>query len=196
MQLVRRHGEQVDPELIDACRDLSGGLHGVGVEVGAASLARDRDQLADRLDGADLVVRVHDADQDRVGPERPAQVGGIDQPGAIDGEPRHFEAGLLERVRRTQHRIVLDRGRNHVPSLVGIPLRDPLEREVVALRSARCEDDFLGRHPVISGDLVARLVDCLARALTEPINTRGVAELVGEVRHHRLEHLGIEWCRR
>ena len=87
---------------------------------------------------------------------------------------------------------MLDGGCDHMPSAVGVPLRDPLEREVVALRSARREDDLLGRNPVIVGDLVARLVNCLARALTKPVDTGGVAELVGKVRHHRLEHLGIE----
>src|ERR1700694_24975 len=88
---------------------------------------------------------------------------------------------------------MLDGGGDHVPSAVGVPLRDPLEGEVVALGAAGGEDDFLGRHAVVGGDLIARLVDRLAGALSEAVDAGGIAELIGEIGHHRLEHLGIEW---
>jgi len=110
----------------------------------------------------------------------------------VDGQPRDLKASLFERVRRAEHRVVLDGGGDHVPAAVDVTLRDPLKGEVVALRAARRENDFFGRHPVIGSDLVPRLVDCLPRALTEPVDAGGIAKLVGEVRHHRLKHLGIE----
>lgn len=63
IDLVARDGEKIDPELIiDLRRDLADGLGGVGVQEHAA-LAGDLRDLGDRLDRADLVVRVHDADQ-------------------------------------------------------------------------------------------------------------------------------------
>jgi len=86
-----------------------------------------------------------------------------------------------------------ERGIVVAAAALGVPLRDPLEREVVALRAAGGEDHFLGRHTVIGSDLVARLVDRLARPLSQSVHAGGVAVLIGEVRHHRLEHLGIEW---
>ena len=90
---------------------------------------------------------------------------------------------------------MLDRRRDHVPATVRVPLRDPLQGEVVALRAARGEDDLLGRHPIEGGYLIPRLVDRLAGSLPEAVDARGVPELFGEIGHHRLEHFRIERCR-
>ena len=50
-----------------------------------AVLARDAGDLGDRLERADLVVGVHDADQHRPGLDRPAHVLGVHDPEAVDG---------------------------------------------------------------------------------------------------------------
>ena len=51
---------------------LAGRLHGIGVEQGAV-LVGDAGQLGDRLDRADLVVRVHHGDEGRLGPRQAAE---------------------------------------------------------------------------------------------------------------------------
>ena len=72
VELVRRQRQQIDAERLDVDRDLAHRLHGVGVHERAV-LVCDRGQFRDRLDGADLVVRVHHRDQRRVLGHRLAQ---------------------------------------------------------------------------------------------------------------------------
>ena len=82
-------GQQVDAEFVHTRGDLADGLRGVGVE-GDAVLACDVGDLGDRLDGADLVVGVHDGDEDGAGLDRAGDVVGVDQAVAVDrqdGQP-------------------------------------------------------------------------------------------------------------
>ena len=65
VELVRRERQQIDAERAHVDRNLADRLHGVGVHQRAA-LVRDRRELRDRLNRADLVVRVHDRDERRV----------------------------------------------------------------------------------------------------------------------------------
>ena len=66
------------------------GLHGVGVHRDAV-LVGDRGELGDRLDGADLVVGPHHADQRdvvRVALERRAHASGVDPADGVDRRAR------------------------------------------------------------------------------------------------------------
>ena len=55
-------------------------------------LASHGHQVSDGLDGADLVVRVHDAHQDGVRPQRFVQGAGVDQPETINRQTGHLKA--------------------------------------------------------------------------------------------------------
>ena len=87
VDLVRREREQVDAQAVDVEVERAGRLHGVGVE-GDARVVRldDARDLGDRLDGADLVVGVHDGDQGRVGAQGAREVVGVDEALAVDRE--------------------------------------------------------------------------------------------------------------
>ena len=85
VELVAGDREQIDAELVHAGRNLADRLGGVGMEEDPV-LAGDARALLDRLDGADLVVGVHDADEDRARRDRPAQVVGIDAAGPSTGK--------------------------------------------------------------------------------------------------------------
>jgi len=61
VELVAGDGEEIDPERADVDGNFSGGLHGVRVEVDVI-LSGDAADLFERLDCAELVVRVHDSD--------------------------------------------------------------------------------------------------------------------------------------
>jgi hypothetical protein len=65
VDLVAGEREQVDVVGLHVDGNLADGLHGVGVEDDALLVAELAD-LGDGLDDADLVVRVHDADEDRL----------------------------------------------------------------------------------------------------------------------------------
>ena len=62
---------------LDVDRNLARGLHRVGVEVNVG-FGGDVADLVDRLQHAGFVVRDHDADQLRVGPQRALDVVGIE----------------------------------------------------------------------------------------------------------------------
>ncbi len=72
VHLVGAERHQVDVIGLHIHRDLAEGLHGVAVEENVF-FAADFTDLAHRLDDADLVVCVHDADQHGVGGNRVAQ---------------------------------------------------------------------------------------------------------------------------
>src|SRR6266446_7706554 len=83
VELVAGDGEQIDAELVDFGRDLSDRLRRVGVKANSV-LPRDGADFLDRLDGADLVVGMHDAYQDRLRSNGATHVLGIDPARAID----------------------------------------------------------------------------------------------------------------
>jgi hypothetical protein len=75
--------QKIDAELVDASSDLPDRLGSVGVH--DAVLAGRLRAILDRLDGADLVVGMHDADKDRVRRDRSAKIAEVDPPCAVDG---------------------------------------------------------------------------------------------------------------
>ena len=68
VHLVPGDRQQIDLQLIDLRADLADRLRGVGVQRNLVLVA-DGGDLPQRLDRADLVVGVHDADQQRIGPD-------------------------------------------------------------------------------------------------------------------------------
>ena len=67
--------QKIDAELIYVGRNLADGLGGIGVKQDAV-LMGDSGAILDRLDRADLVVGMHDADEDRARRDRFAKVVG------------------------------------------------------------------------------------------------------------------------
>ena len=143
-------------------------LDGVGVHRDAV-LGRDRDDLVDRLQGADLVVGPHHRDQrDRLGVALDRVAQRVDVEPAASGRPGSSSTvGALasrEPVQRVEHGVVLDGGGEDpgAPRVGGQPRPvDALEREVVGLGAAG------GEHH-LAGPAVQRLGDRLPRLLDDP----------------------------
>src|SRR5207237_9675473 len=107
--------------------DVDSRLYGVSMKVGIAVFPGHPRQLAYRFDRANLVVRMHDADQDGVRSQRLPKRIWIHQPEAIDAQAGDLEAVSFQRLCGAQHRIVLDRRGDDVPSPVAVPAGDSLE---------------------------------------------------------------------
>ena len=108
VELVGRQRQQVHAERAHVYRHLADGLHGVGVEQGAVA-SSDRGQVGDRLDGADLVVGVHDGDDGGLRRENAFERGGGDD--AVGGH-RHggpFVTAAREMPAGVEDGFVLDR---------------------------------------------------------------------------------------
>ena len=106
-------------------------------------------------------------------------------------------AVLLEPLAGVEDRLVLGDARDDVVALLAVHLGDALDREVVRLGRAAGEDDLLRVRADQIGDLLARLLDRLFGFPAERmVAAGGVAEVLGEVRQHRLDDARIDRRRR
>jgi len=167
VKLVRGERQQVDVLRLDVNGQVSRGLHGVGVEQ-HARLAADGADLADRQDGADLVVGVHNGNQARIladGVFHLLRRHGAD---GADGEKLDGEALFFELLERVQHGVVLERGRNDV--LFAFAFAEARGREdglIVGLSAAGGEVNFARGSVQAFGDAVARAEQRPGRLLAD-----------------------------
>src|SRR5260370_10265260 len=73
IEFVPGNGEEINSQSVDVDRDFPRGLYGVGVEVDVGFLG-DAADFFDRLDGAELVVGVHDGGQKGFRPDGAGQI--------------------------------------------------------------------------------------------------------------------------
>ena len=180
--------QEIDSRRFDVHRNLPDRLRRVGVEDDPLVLG----QLSNRrhvLDRADLVVREHDRDEDRLVRDRLANRVELHQTVRPHGHVRRLEALPLQALTDVQARPLLDGGGDDVVALFPVHLGDALDREIDRLGPPGSEDDFLG----IPGaddlrDLIPRAVDgVLGLPAERVVPARRVAELLGEVGNHRLD---------
>ena len=150
--LVSREGSRIHAELLHIERHLAQGLHGIGVEEGAA-LVGQRRQLADGLDGAHLGIRRLHRDEHRVVGERLGQRRGLDEALAVGAQVGDEHALALEAPAGREHGIVLDGGGDDVQravllagkaALLGGRLHKAEDGRVVGLGGTGGEDDLIG----------------------------------------------------
>jgi hypothetical protein len=173
-------------------------LHRVGVERDLVRAGK-RGQLADRLDGAHLVVRPHDAHQgDAAGPARgcldplPQRVGLYP---AVAVDRQRIDHGALvagQPVGRVEDRVVLDRADQQPAARGGCrPARpeDPFDREVVGLGPAAGKDHFARAGAQRLGDDLPGLLHGPPCPAARRVQRRRVAH-PPELGGHRLDRLG------
>ncbi len=184
VDLMGRDGQEVDPELAGVDVDLAEGLDGVGVD-GDVALVGDPDDLGDRLNGADLVVGVHDRDEPRLRGQGRAEMVEADRAEGVDGQIGDLDASLLQGLGRLDDGRVLDRGGDEFVPLRG-RVEGPEDGEVVGLGARAGEKDLApvdaqgGRHPLAG--LGHELLDPPA----DRIERGGIAEMLAEEPGHLL----------
>ena len=153
-----------------------------------ALLAADLADLGQRLDDADFVVHRHDRDDDGVVGDRGTQDVEIDQAVLLHRQVGDGKALLLEVTAGIEHALVLGHGGDDVVAPVLVEVGHALDRQVVRFGGARGVDDFLLVGADQLGDLGTRLLDAFLGLPAVGVAARmGVAELVGEIRHHRFQ---------
>ncbi len=135
IDLMAGERQHIDVVLLHIDRNLAHSLHRVGVEDDALLVAELAD-LGDRLNHADLVVRIHDRDQDRLVVDGALQVFEIDQPIRLHRQIGHAVALLLQPLAGIEHSLVLGHLGDDVVAALAVHLRDALDREIVRLGGA------------------------------------------------------------
>ena len=181
VHFMAAEGVEVDAESGEIQGEAAGDLDAVGVEEGS-SVMGEGGKFGDRLEGAELVVGVHDGDEAGLWAEGGLQGGGGYQTVRVrlqDGEvgvtgERLGDGGMFER------------GGDDVAVGAG-------EGEVVGFSSAAREDDFFGRAAEAGGELAAGGFEELFGALAMLMDAGGVA--VGFRQHWNEcgEDVGGDW---
>jgi hypothetical protein len=188
---VAGNGEQVDAQCVHVGGDLSHRLGGVGMDENAV-LAGDAADLGDRLDGAHLIVGMHDADENGLRRNRPGHIVGIDPAEAVDRNDAHVEALPIQEAAGPEDCPMLDGTDNDVVALAPQRPGHPFEREVVGLAAAAREDDLVALGAEHRRDLAARFLKCGLRTRSRPMPARRIAEMIFQVRPHRRGDRGID----
>src|SRR5439155_24556877 len=105
---------------------------------GDTALATDAADLRDRLDGTDLVVRVHDRHEAGAVVDGPCDITRVDATVAVHADHGHPDVGgPLEGVGRVEHRVMLDRAHDQAVLSIALPgLPPPAQRAAVGLGAA------------------------------------------------------------
>mgnify|MGYP001196551236 FL=1 len=153
---------------------------------------RDLRDLADGLDRAYFVVRVHDRDEDGFGRDGFLDLFGVHQTVAIYGEVRHGEALPFQVAADFLDGGVFDgRGDNVTPSMP-VAGRDAFDRVVVGFGAAAGKHHSARFATEQSRDLSPSSVHAISHLDAEGVAARRIAEAVPDVRHHRVGDLWVD----
>ena len=145
----------------------------------------DSGAILDRLDGADLIVGMHDADKDRARRDRPAKIVGVNPARAVNGQVGHPRAQAFEKPARFDDRRMLDPGGDDVIALVAKREEHALEGKVICLAAAARENDLVVVAAEQRRHLAARrLKSSLCRG-RRPMPARRIAVMILKKRLHR-----------
>ena len=143
MELVAAEGQHVNVLLFYVDRHIADSLYGVGMEPNAMLFA-DFTNLRDGLDGADLVIGIHDGDKAGLIGDGGLELFRDDDAVFMDVEVRDLKALFFERCAGVQHRVVLKLACDDVVlALFQHLVRCALNGPVVAFAAAACEVDLI-----------------------------------------------------
>jgi hypothetical protein len=171
-------------------RHLAGGLDRVAVK-SDAGFTGDLAYLGDGLDGADLVVCVHDGNQDRIGPDRLAHVLRIHPAATIHRHPGQLVSAFLQVLHGLEHGVVLYGGGDEMAALLLLRIRRPGDGPVVGFGAPAREVDLVGLRPDRGGYRLTGLLHRACRCESQAIDSGGIAKLFTEPGAHRLDDLGV-----
>jgi hypothetical protein len=190
---VADDGQQVDVERAHVHGHLADRLRRVGVNDGADGV-RGADEFGNRLEHAGFAVRMRHGDQRRVAVDCLSR---LVQPHAsirVDADAGHATRMPFEPRTRLRRRRMFDHARDDV--VAGLERFDcAADCEIVRFGAARCEEHFGGVAAEQRGDLFARACHGSARTRAVDVAARRIAEMLAQVRKHRIDDLGQNGCR-
>ena len=185
VKFVGGEGEEINAESVDVEGESAGRLDGVGVE-GDAGTFQEGGDFGDRLDGADFVVGVVNADQGEVVAEEAVQVAEVDDAVLVDAEIVDVGAAVAaEILGGAQDGVVFDAG-NDEAITTGLLAGDgsAFDGQVGAFAAAAGEDELAGLAAKNGGDAGAGVFEGVASDAGFGIEAGGVVAVLGEEREH------------
>jgi hypothetical protein len=161
-------------------------------------LPRNPANLGNRLDGPDLVVRVHHGNQDRTRSQSAPHILRIDAAESINRHESKLRSEPFQKSAGIDHRWMLHLSRNDVRALCLTGEEDPLQRLIIGLASTTCEDNLSGVAPEERGNLRPGLLPGIPRGLARPVIAGWIPERLVQHRPHpsgnlrRYRRAGIE----
>ena len=194
VKLVCGQGGQIDVHLIYIERHFTQRLYCVGMEQ-HATLTAKLANLFQGLQNTDLIVGRHNADQNGLVGECSFELVQINQSIRLYGKVGHLIAVFFQALAGIEHRLVLGHRGNDVVPFFPVHLGYAFDCEVVALGGSRGKDDLLGGRADELGNLFARgFHGCFCFPPELVVTAGGIAEHVGEIRRHGLQHPWIKGC--
>src|SRR6266853_660731 len=191
IQCMSGNREQIHAERVDVDGNFTCGLHSVGVEINVGFLGDAADFL-EWLDGAELVVGVHDGDENGFGPDGSAKVAEINLTVGASCKVSEANAALFERLASVEDSFMFDGAGNDMLFMATRSFNDPEDGVIVGFGGAAGEDDFLGAGADQSGDLFTGGFDGGASALAGSVDRSGVGKIRREIGQHSVEHFGLD----
>ncbi len=186
-------GEQVNAESIHAERDVPHRLHGIGVQIDAGFPCNFSD-FGDWLNGAYLVVGVHDGNDDGFAGNRPAYVIGVNHTVPIHRQVGYLEPLSFQEVAGFQNGVVLNSRGDDMVALAIAGINGAFQRGVIRLGTAAGEDNFLivgAQERRYAGSC---FLNGFSGVLPADIDTGRISKRIGKVGKHRLNDVRMSRC--
>src|SRR5215471_6074748 len=139
------------------------------------------------LNGANLVVSMHDGNKDCARAQRPADIVRIDASKAINLQIRHRCTEAFEEPARIYHCRVFHLGGNNMGIRSSACEEHTFESVIVGLTPTTREDDFICFAAEQPGNLHSSFVDRLSRWAAGPVAARRIAVWLLEDIPHRID---------
>ena len=192
VHFVRGQRQQIDAHGLDVERNLTDALGRVSVKQNIF-LFRQPADLFNRVDRADLVVRRHERDKNRLVGQRFFELLHIDQTVRANRQIGYVKAMLLQNFAAVQDRFMLGHTGDDVIAFVPISIGNAFDRQIVRLRRTAGNNDLLCRRADQFGDLLPRRIDSGLRFPAERVAfARRIAKALGEIGQHRFQHPWID----
>src|SRR5579872_1235682 len=179
---------EIDAELADVDWNFPRRLHAVAVH-GDARRASDLRNLGHRLDRAQLIIRVHHRDKNRVRAQRAADVVRIDHAISANGNIGSLHALAFQLSARIQNSRVLNGGGDNVLAWKRMMPDGAENGKIVGLCAAAGEHDLGELATGERSGLAAGLLELLLRHLAIMMDTGGVSVNFEKHWAHGVENL-------
>lgn len=160
----------------------------------AAVIGEQARNFGDGLNGADFVVREHDAGKDRLGAEGTLKFGKVQVAGGVAANVGDVEAEFFKKLGGMEARVMFDSRTDDVVAGACTPERigDAEQSGVDALGTAAGEKDFGGTCADDCRDAGAGAIDGLLGFTAKRIEAAGVAEDAIKERQHGVARGGVK----